>query len=185
MVGWYHRLHGHEFEQAPGVSEGQGGLVCCGPRGHRESDTTERLNVTTSTVWSHPLPQEAEPSDWVPALHVHASVPLPWAKSPISRMKWMQSLPPASSLAREKDLRPHLRFVCTLRESSQDFSGSPVVKTLPSKVGAVGSTPGQGAKTPQSSWPKIQNTTQKQYRNKFSKDFKNGPHQKKKKLKNK
>ena len=35
MVGWYHRLNGHEFEQAPGVGDGQRGLVCCGPWGHK------------------------------------------------------------------------------------------------------------------------------------------------------
>ena len=35
MVGWYHRLDGHESEQAPGVGDGQGGLVCCSPRGCR------------------------------------------------------------------------------------------------------------------------------------------------------
>ena len=44
MAGWHHRLNGHEFEQAPGDDEGRGGLVCCGPWGCRESDTTERLN---------------------------------------------------------------------------------------------------------------------------------------------
>ena len=44
MVGWQHLLNGHEFEQAPGVGEGQGSLVCCSPWGHKESDTTERLN---------------------------------------------------------------------------------------------------------------------------------------------
>ena len=31
MVGWHHRLDGHEFEQAPGVGDGQGSLVCCSP----------------------------------------------------------------------------------------------------------------------------------------------------------
>ena len=41
MVGW---LHGHEFEQAPGVGDGQGSLACCSPWGRKESDTTERLN---------------------------------------------------------------------------------------------------------------------------------------------
>ena len=46
MVGWHHRLNGHEFEQALGVSDGQGGLVCCGPWSHKESDTTERPNWT-------------------------------------------------------------------------------------------------------------------------------------------
>ena len=39
----HHRLNGHEFEQAPGVGGGQGGLVCCSPWGRKESDTTERL----------------------------------------------------------------------------------------------------------------------------------------------
>ena len=44
MVGWHHRLKEHEFEQAPGGSEGQGSLVYCSPRSLKESDTTERLN---------------------------------------------------------------------------------------------------------------------------------------------
>ena len=41
MVGWYQQLGGHEFEQAPRVSDGQGSLACCSPCGHRESDITE------------------------------------------------------------------------------------------------------------------------------------------------
>ena len=44
MVEWHHRLGGQEFEQAPGVGDGQGGLVCCSPWGHKESDMTEQLN---------------------------------------------------------------------------------------------------------------------------------------------
>ena len=44
MVGWHHRLDGHEFEQASRVGDGQGGLVCCGLWGCKELDTTERLN---------------------------------------------------------------------------------------------------------------------------------------------
>ena len=44
MVGWNHQPDGHEFEQAPGVGDGQGNLACCSPRGHKESHTTERLN---------------------------------------------------------------------------------------------------------------------------------------------
>ena len=47
-VGWHHRLNGHEFEQAPGVADGQGSLVCCSPWGRKELDTTERLNRTVS-----------------------------------------------------------------------------------------------------------------------------------------
>ena len=41
MVGQCHRFDGLEFEQAPGVGDGQGGLVCCSPWGHKESDMTE------------------------------------------------------------------------------------------------------------------------------------------------
>ena len=44
MVGWHHRLHGHVFEQAPGDGEGQRGLACCSPWGHKKSDMTEQLN---------------------------------------------------------------------------------------------------------------------------------------------
>ena len=44
MVGWHHRLNGHEFEQAPGDSEGQGSLACCSPWGLKELDMTEQLN---------------------------------------------------------------------------------------------------------------------------------------------
>ena len=44
MVGWHHRLNGHEFEQALGDGEGQGSLECCSPWGHKESDMTEQLN---------------------------------------------------------------------------------------------------------------------------------------------
>ena len=44
MVGWHHWLNGHEFESTLGVGDGQGGLACCSPWGHNESDTSERLN---------------------------------------------------------------------------------------------------------------------------------------------
>ena len=40
MVGWHHRLNGHEFEQTPGDSGRQGCLACCSPRGRKESDRT-------------------------------------------------------------------------------------------------------------------------------------------------
>ena len=46
MAGWHHRLNEHEFEQALGVGDGQGGLACCSPWGCKESDVTERLNWT-------------------------------------------------------------------------------------------------------------------------------------------
>ena len=44
IVEWYHRLNGHEFQQAPGVDKGQRSLLYCSLWGRKESDTTERLN---------------------------------------------------------------------------------------------------------------------------------------------
>ena len=58
MVGWHHRLDGHEFEQAPGVGDGQGSLASCSPWGRKELDTTEQLNQTElyfkpeGTMWA-------------------------------------------------------------------------------------------------------------------------------------
>ena len=43
MVGWHHQFYGHEFEQAPGVGDGQGSLAYYRPWGHKESDMTEQL----------------------------------------------------------------------------------------------------------------------------------------------
>ena len=44
MVAWHHRFNGHEFEQAPGDGDGQGGLECCSAWGHKVSDMTDGLN---------------------------------------------------------------------------------------------------------------------------------------------
>ena len=44
MVGWHHRLNGHEFKQALRVGDGQRSLACCSPWGHKELGTTEQLN---------------------------------------------------------------------------------------------------------------------------------------------
>ena len=49
MVGWHHQLNGHGFGWTLGVGNGQGGLVCCGSWGLKESDTTEQLNWTEFT----------------------------------------------------------------------------------------------------------------------------------------
>ena len=51
MAGWHHQLYGREFEWTPGVGDGQGGLACCDSWGHKESDTTERLNWTELNFW--------------------------------------------------------------------------------------------------------------------------------------
>ena len=44
MVGWHHQLNGHEFEEPPGVGDGQGSLAYCRPWGRKESDMPERLH---------------------------------------------------------------------------------------------------------------------------------------------
>ena len=44
MIGQHHQLIGHEFEQAPGIDDGQGNLAGCMPQGRKESNTTEQLN---------------------------------------------------------------------------------------------------------------------------------------------
>ena len=44
MVGWHHLFSGYEFEESPGVGDGQRGLACCSPLGDKELDTTEQLN---------------------------------------------------------------------------------------------------------------------------------------------
>ena len=60
MAGRHHWLNGHEFEQAPGVGDGQGSLARCSPWSCKQSDTTERLNwltdttlIPTSCEWAH------------------------------------------------------------------------------------------------------------------------------------
>ena len=52
MVGWHHRLNGNGFEWTLGVGDGQGGLVCCGSWGHKESDMTDWLTMICR--WHHP-----------------------------------------------------------------------------------------------------------------------------------
>ena len=66
MVGWRHWLNGCGFGYTPGVGDGQGGLECCGSWGHKESDTTERLNWTELNWILHFM--------YVPHLFIHLSV---------------------------------------------------------------------------------------------------------------
>ena len=76
MVGWHHRLNGHDFEQAPGVGDGQGGLVGCSPPGHKESDTIEQLNNNLGTRDPKETPgrlQRSSPSGVRQCFHSRAS----------------------------------------------------------------------------------------------------------------
>ena len=64
MVGWHHWLNGHEFEQALGVGDGQGSLVCCSPWSCRESYRTEKLNWTELNWYmAYPADSKTERSD--------------------------------------------------------------------------------------------------------------------------
>ena len=51
MVGWYHRLNGHEFEQAPGDSERWGSLACCSPWGHGLAMGQQHRNNRINRQW--------------------------------------------------------------------------------------------------------------------------------------
>ena len=57
-VGWHYRLYGHEFEQAPGVGDGQGSLACCSLWGRKEPDMTEQLNWTELKRFIQCFPNE-------------------------------------------------------------------------------------------------------------------------------
>ena len=83
--GWHNGLNGHEWEEAPGMGDGQGSLACGSPRGHKESDTTEWLNWTdlqwtvfcqNSSLW---------PPSWV-VLHDTALASLNYA-SPLAMIR--------------------------------------------------------------------------------------------------
>ena len=43
-VGWHHQRYEHEFEETPGVGDGQGSMTCCSPLGHKESDRIKHLH---------------------------------------------------------------------------------------------------------------------------------------------
>ena len=84
VVGWHHWLEGHEFEQALGVGNGQGGLACCSPWVCKELDTTERLNWTAYiNIWMRT--KSSGPERFLPFLW--------WAVSFQKRMMKLLPLP--------------------------------------------------------------------------------------------
>ena len=100
MAGWHHWLDGHEFEWTPGVGDGQGGLACCNSWGHKELDTTERLNWQTKCLCSPQIQmlktwcptrwyQEVEPSGVIRSV---GKGPHEWNQCPSERGQ--QKLPP-------------------------------------------------------------------------------------------
>ena len=68
MIGWHHLLIRHEFEETPGVGDGQGSLVCCSAWGHKELDTTGWLNWTEPPVAGSGKNLLAIQETWLPFL---------------------------------------------------------------------------------------------------------------------
>ena len=63
MDGWHYQVNGHELGQTPGDSEGQGGLACCSPWGHKESDMTEQLNNSPISNYSELIQLPSQDTD--------------------------------------------------------------------------------------------------------------------------
>ena len=79
MVGWHHRLNGHEFACTLGDGDGQGGLACCSPRCRKELDMTKRLSWAIVQTWSwyllayHPLVSSVSSGSCLTRLQTHLS----------------------------------------------------------------------------------------------------------------
>ena len=117
MVGWHHWLDGHEFEQAPRDGEGQGSLVCCRPWGHKESDTTERLDNI-----QHQVQNLEKTQNWCWSKFFHFRkpfiiFPLPIALHPQGASFLLQTAVPLGGISTSLSLTPpessvfsHIRF---------------------------------------------------------------------------
>ena len=97
MVGWYHRLNGHKFEQTQGDSEGQGSLACHSPWGCRESDTTKWLNNNKCDSNSHRPQIRSYLYTWAKTIPTSAGCTaqrqriLRYMRAAIHRVEWMSS----------------------------------------------------------------------------------------------
>ena len=74
MVEWHHWFDEPEFEEAPGIGDGQGSLACCSPWRHKESDMTERLNWTELYYNQDQLLQQAQGLGSTIILRVHKNI---------------------------------------------------------------------------------------------------------------
>ena len=81
MVGWHQQLDGLEFEQALGVDDGQGSLVCCSPWGHKVSDMAEQLNWSKE-MWVWPLGQEDPLEEGMTTHYSILAWWIPWTEEP-------------------------------------------------------------------------------------------------------
>ena len=85
MVGGHHQLDGHEFEQTLGFGDGQGGLACCSPWDHKESDTTVWLNWTDHILYPWWLRQ------WRICLQCRRSGFDPWHRKIPWKREWLST----------------------------------------------------------------------------------------------
>ena len=77
MVGWHHRIDEHEFQQAPGVGDGQESLACCSPWGRKELDTTEESPLDCKEI--QPVHSEGDqPWDFFGRNDAKAETPVLW-----------------------------------------------------------------------------------------------------------
>ena len=103
MVGWYHQLSGHEFEQILGDAEGQGSLACCSPWGHKESDTTN------NTVTYPSIPTRR----------------VPWAEGPEGYSPWWcKELGMTEATEHAQTCTPHTVWFHTYETSREQVTGS-------------------------------------------------------------
>ena len=128
MVVWHHRIDGHEFEQAPGVGDGQGSLACCSPWGHEESDITEQLNWTEAFSQKHMIPVLPSPNISLKFMVKTSLVVQWWGVSLPMQVTWVQSLVQEDStcLRATKTMPLHLSYWAHLPGTCTPWQGSPL-----------------------------------------------------------
>ena len=133
MVGWHHRLDGHEFEQALGVGDGQGSLLCCSPGGCKELDTTEQLN------WNEYTEHVLCVQPWLHGLYVSIRQKQVFAELRV----WLINKVPSHETVKELniDLNSHVCYRLCYKFSSSlqaenNLDGRIFVKELFTCVGA-------------------------------------------------
>ena len=115
MVGWHHRLNGHEFEQAPGVGDGQGSLACCSPWGQSQTWLSGRTVTTTYSriILRVPWSSTQQPT-WFCSLSWAGSE---WAAPrPLASFCWNRLLILGDSASRRLPLLPGNMRLCPASE---------------------------------------------------------------------
>ena len=111
MVGWHHRLNGHEFEQTQGDSEGQGSLACYSPWGCKESDMTDWLNSNITAKLHKVLGQRPTHFAWKTDQPQPGVTPAPSLPAPQG--------PLTSGVGRSPDLHFGAHCTCSVLQQSQ------------------------------------------------------------------